>query len=72
MPRPDRSNALDHMAVIRFENRSLDNLLVRLYGPGEVPSSEGVAGLDLARRPGGRGRILPGRSAARTVAASPA
>jgi hypothetical protein len=26
MPRPDRSNALDHVVVIMFENRSFDNL----------------------------------------------
>jgi phospholipase C len=44
MPRPDRSNALDHVVVLMFENRSFDNLLGRLYQPGEVPSFEGVAG----------------------------
>jgi len=48
MPRPDRSNALDHVVVIMFENRSFDNLLGRLYQPGEVASFEGVAGLDLS------------------------
>ena len=31
-----------------FENRSFDNLLGRLYQPGEVPSFAGVAGLDLS------------------------
>jgi phospholipase C len=31
-----------------FENRSFDNLLGRLYEPGEVPSFEGVAGKDLS------------------------
>jgi len=51
MPRPDRSNALDHVVVIMFENRSFDNLLGRLYQPGEVASFEGVAGLDLGRPP---------------------
>jgi phospholipase C len=30
MPRPDRSNALDHVVVLMFENRSFDNLLGRL------------------------------------------
>jgi phospholipase C len=30
-----------------FENRSFDNLLGRLYEPGEVPSFEGVIGKDL-------------------------
>ena len=48
MARPDRSNALDHVVVIMFENRSFDNLLGRLYEPGEVPSFEGVAGKDLS------------------------
>jgi phospholipase C len=27
MPRPDRSNAIDHVVVIMFENRSFDSLL---------------------------------------------
>ena len=31
-----------------FENRSFDNLLGRLYQPGEVASFDGVAGLDLS------------------------
>jgi phospholipase C len=31
-----------------FENRSFDNLLGRLYQPGEVPSFEGVIGKDLS------------------------
>jgi len=48
MPRPDRSNAIDHVAVIMFENRSFDNLLGRLYEPGELASFAGVAGLDLS------------------------
>jgi phospholipase C len=48
MPRPDPSNALDHVVVIMFENRSFDNLLGRLYEPGEVASFEGVAGLNLS------------------------
>jgi phospholipase C len=30
----DRSNALDHVVVVMFENRSFDNLLGRLYQPG--------------------------------------
>ena len=50
MPGPDRSDALDHVVVIIFENRSLDNLLGRLYQPGEVASFEGVAGRDLVTR----------------------
>src|ERR1700758_3801236 len=41
-------NALDHVVVVMFENRSFDNLLGRLYEPGEVASFEGVTGLDLS------------------------
>src|ERR1700722_20614351 len=44
----DRQNALDHVVVIMFENRSFDNLLGRLYEPGEVASFEGVIGRDLS------------------------
>src|SRR5215469_1602121 len=48
MPPPNRSAALDHVVVLMFENRSFDNLLGRLYQPGEVASFEGVLGKDLA------------------------
>jgi len=48
MPAPNRDNALDHVVVIVFENRSFDNLLGRLYEPGEVKSFEGVIGKDLS------------------------
>jgi phospholipase C len=48
MPRPDRGNAIDHVVVLMFENRSFDNLLGRLYRPGEVASFEGVLGRDLS------------------------
>jgi phospholipase C len=48
MPRPDRSHALDHVVVLMFENRSFDNLLGRLYEPGEVASFEGVTGMELS------------------------
>ena len=44
----DRRTALDHVVVVMFENRSFDNLLGRLYQPGEVASFEGVAGKDLS------------------------
>jgi phospholipase C len=44
----DRSNALDHMVVVLFENRSLDNVLGRLYGPGDGKTFEGVVGKDLS------------------------
>lgn len=43
----DRTKALDHVVVIMFENRSLDNLLGRLYKPGEVKLFEGVINKDL-------------------------
>ena len=48
MASPDRTNALDHLVVVMFENRSFDNLLGRLYEPGEVESFEGVIGKDLS------------------------
>ena len=48
MSRLTRENALDHVVVVMFENRSFDNLLGRLYQPGEVPTFEGVLGRDLA------------------------
>jgi phospholipase C len=48
MAPPDRRNALDHVVVIMFENRSFDNLLGRLYEPDEVASFEGVLGKDLS------------------------
>jgi phospholipase C len=44
MSHPDRGNAIDHVVVVMFENRSFDNLLGRLYQPGEVASFEGVTG----------------------------
>jgi phospholipase C len=46
-PIADRQKALDHVVVIMFENRTFDNLLGRLYEPGEVKSFEGVIGKDL-------------------------
>jgi len=48
MPRPDRSAALDHVVVLMFENRSFDNMLGRLYQPGEVPAFAGVTGTALS------------------------
>lgn len=45
---PRRVNALDHLIVVLFENRSFDNLLGHLFSPGEVPSFEGVIGKDLS------------------------
>jgi phospholipase C len=46
-PVADRQNALDHVVVVMFENRSFDHLLGRLYEPDEVKSFEGVIGKDL-------------------------
>ena len=44
----DRRSGLDHTVVLMFENRSFDNLLGRLYQPGEVASFEGVIGKELS------------------------
>ena len=40
-----RANALDHVVVVLFENRSLDNVLGRLYGytPAQLPVLSGIA-----------------------------
>ncbi len=43
-----RANALDHVVVVLFENRSLDNVLGRLYGPGDGKTFEGVIGKGLS------------------------
>ena len=45
---PVRANAMDHVVLVLFENRSFDNLLGRLYSPGEVERFEGVLGRDLS------------------------
>ena len=45
---PDRSHALDHIVVVLFENRSLDNVLGHLYGPGDGKNFDGVVGRDLS------------------------
>ena len=42
-----KDNALDHVVVVVFENRSLDNLLGRLYGPEDGKTFEGVIGKGL-------------------------
>ena len=42
-----RDNALDHVVVVVFENRSLDNVLGRLYGPEDGKTFDGVTGKDL-------------------------
>src|SRR5262245_66672448 len=41
-------HALDHVVVVLFENRSLDNMLGRLYGPGDGKTFEGVIGKELS------------------------
>ena len=43
-----RANALDHVVLVLFENRSLDNVLGRLYGPGDGKAFEGVIGKELS------------------------
>jgi phospholipase C len=43
-----RDSAFDHVVAVMFENRSFDNLLGRLYQPGEVTSFDGVTGKDLS------------------------
>jgi phospholipase C len=48
MAAPRREDALDHVVVLMFENRSFDHLLGRLYEPGEVESFEGVIGKELS------------------------
>ncbi len=48
MPAVDRSHALDHIVVVLFENRSLDNVLGHLYGPGDGKNFDGVIGKDLS------------------------
>ncbi len=45
---PARENAMDHVVLVLFENRSFDNLLGQLYAPGEVEAFEGVIGKDLS------------------------
>lgn len=39
---------MEHVVLVLFENRSLDNLLGHLYQPGEVDSWNGVIGKDLS------------------------
>ncbi len=44
----DKRHALDHVVVALFENRSFDNVLGRLYGPGDAKSFAGVLDKDLS------------------------
>jgi phospholipase C len=48
MAGPTKDQAIDHVVVVMFENRSFDNLLGRLYQPGEVASFDGVIGKDFS------------------------
>lgn len=43
-----RDHAMDHVVLVLFENRSLDNLLGHLYGPDDGVTFEGLAGKDLS------------------------
>jgi phospholipase C len=43
-----RANALNHVVVVLFENRSLDNVLGRLYGPDDQRTFDGVVDKDLS------------------------
>ena len=45
---PTPEHALDHVVVVLFENRSFDNVLGRLYGPGDRKTFEGVIGKELS------------------------
>ena len=40
----NRSHALDHIVVVLFENRSLDNVLGHLYRPEDPKNFDGVIG----------------------------
>ena len=46
--RTRRSHAIDKIVVVLFENRSLDNVLGRLYGPEDGKNFDGVIGKDLS------------------------
>jgi len=43
----ESGHKFDHVVSVMFENRTFDNLLGRLYQPGEVASFEGVLGKEL-------------------------
>lgn len=48
MTEHSRDNAMDHVVLVLFENRSLDNLLGHLYGPADGKQFEGVVGKELS------------------------
>lgn len=47
MTTPNPSSAMDHVVLVLFENRSLDNLLGHLYAPEDGKTFEGVVGKEL-------------------------
>ena len=66
VPTPHRDQAMDHVVLVIFENRSLDNLLGHLYGPEDGKDFDGVLGKDLSnpvpgwaehQPPDGSGRV---------------
>ena len=48
MPASGTADALDHIVVVLFENRSLDNVLGHLYGPEDGKTFDGVIGKNLS------------------------
>ena len=58
MPDSDKRNVLDDVVVVLFENRSFDNVLGRLYGPGDGKTFDGVVGKDLSNLLVDRGFFL--------------
>jgi phospholipase C len=48
MRNAEDQHKFDHVVAVLFENRSFDNLLGRLYEPGEVSAFEGVIGKALS------------------------
>jgi phospholipase C len=65
VPPSDWSHALDHVVLVLFENRSLDNVLGHLYRPDEGKTFEGVIGKDLSNpipewaEHGAEGKVVP-------------
>jgi phospholipase C len=66
-----KANAMDHVVLVLFENRSLDNMLGHLYGPEDCKTFEGVIGKNLSnpvpewaehQPPDGSGRVVYGQT----------
>ena len=49
MPKTDQGNALDHIVVVLFENRILDNVLGHLYRTEDGKTFEGMIGNTLSK-----------------------